>query len=346
MSEVPPMGLVTHIAEQRMGAAGLARPAAAERGEGLAPNPKSESNPKAESPKSSPQRHRDTETEDPLCLCASVVFRVLISAREARRRGFTLLELLVFVSIIAVLAALLLPVLGQARGQARRMECLSRLKQWQLAFGMYVEENDDWIPRESYEPLGEVTINNWSQVKGRTLPDGTSDSRDVWYNALPPYLSQRPVSAYAPFSERPNFFDSRLLIHCPVARFPSYAHRPNYPFPLFSLAMNSQLIQVGPTVKFSAIERADPVRTVVFLDNLLDGEAKAHPAQQDSDLGQPSSYANRFSARHQRGGNLAFADGHVQWYPGNKVVQTDPASPLVGGPIVPPNEILWDLSPF
>jgi prepilin-type N-terminal cleavage/methylation domain-containing protein/prepilin-type processing-associated H-X9-DG protein len=265
---------------------------------------------------------------------------------RAEKRGFTLLELLLVVAVISILAALLLPVLGKAKGQARRIECLNRLKQWDLAFGMYVEENEDWIPRECYEPLGEVTINNWSQVKGRVQPDGKSDSQDVWYNSLPPYLGQRTAASYAPFPERPNFFDTHLLVHCPLAKFPDYAYRPNNPFPLFSLAMNSQLIQVGPTIKFSAIEQADPSRVALFLDNLLEGEAKVHPAQQNTHLGQPSSYAGRFSARHQQGGNIAFADGHVSWFRGNKVVQTDPQSPLVGGPIAPPNEIVWEIYPY
>lgn len=257
--------------------------------------------------------------------------------------GFTLLELLVVIAIIAILAALVVPVLSRARGQTRRIECLNRLKQWHLALTMYVEEYDDLIPRESYEPMGEVTINNWSQVKGRTLSNGRSDSEDVWYNALPSYLGQRSVSTFAPFSERPSFFDPRLLIHCPMARFPDQAFRPNYPFPLFSLAMNSQLIQTGPTIKFNLIARNDPSRTVLFLDNLLEGEAKVHPAQESSHLGQPSAYANRFSPRHDRGGNLAFADGHVLWFRGSQVVQTEPGNPLLGGPILPPKDILWEV---
>src|SRR5512139_1350712 len=77
-----------------------------------------------------------------------------------RRRGFTLLEMLLAVAVIAVLASLLLPLLTRAKGMARRIECISRLKQWTMVFGMYAEDNGGWIPRECYEPLGEVTINN------------------------------------------------------------------------------------------------------------------------------------------------------------------------------------------
>jgi prepilin-type N-terminal cleavage/methylation domain-containing protein/prepilin-type processing-associated H-X9-DG protein len=259
--------------------------------------------------------------------------------------GFTLIEFLVAIVIIALLAALLLPTLARAQGKARRLVCISRLQQWTLAFRMYVEDYDGWIPRECYEPLGEVTINNWSQVKGRLQADGGTDSRDVWYNALPPFLSQQPAATYAAPPDRKEFYDKRNLIHCPDAHFPSHAFRPSYQFPLFSLAMNSQLIQVGPRIRFSRIEANTPERVVLFLENLLEGERKVHPAQESTHLGQPGAWANRFSARHDDGGNLAFADGHVVWYPGRQVVETDDRSHLKGGPILPPRDIVWEVYP-
>jgi prepilin-type processing-associated H-X9-DG protein/prepilin-type N-terminal cleavage/methylation domain-containing protein len=269
-----------------------------------------------------------------------------------RRRGrqwsnaFTLIEVVVVIATVAILAALVLPVLAKGTGKVRRVECLSRLKQWTMAFKGFAEENEDWIARECYEPLGEVTINNWSQVKGRVRPDGRSDSADVWYNALPRYLGLEPATRYAAPAERPSFFDSRHLIHCPTARFPGYALRSTYQFPLFSLAMNSQLIQSGASIKWTVIEQHDVARTVLFLDNLLDGELRVHPLQETNHLGQPGAYANRFSARHQGGGNLAFADGHVAWFSGPQVVETDDASPLAGGPILPPRDIIWELYPY
>jgi len=262
--------------------------------------------------------------------------------RAHRRRAFTLLELLVVIAVIGILAGVLLPSLARAKGRAQRLDCLSRMKQWSVAFRTYADDHDGWIPRECYEPLGEVTINNWSQVKGRPQADGTSDSQDVWYNALPPELGQPSTIAFAAPSDRPGFLDRGHLIHCPAARFPSHALRPTYQFPLFSLAMNSQLIQAGPTIRFSAIEQRDPARTVLFLDNLLDGEAKVHPAQESTHLGQPGAYANRFAPRHDRGGNLAFADGHVAWMPGRDVVETREESPLRGGPILPPRTVVWE----
>jgi prepilin-type N-terminal cleavage/methylation domain-containing protein/prepilin-type processing-associated H-X9-DG protein len=258
-------------------------------------------------------------------------------------RGFTLVELLIVTAIIAVLAMLLLPSLSQAKAKARRTECLSRLKQWSTVFITYAEDNDGWIARECYEPLGEVTINNWSQVRGNALPDGTTDSHDVWYNALPRELNQPPAIQFASLGKRKQFFDTRKLIHCPAARFPSYVSMPTYQFPLFSLAMNSQLITSGRSIKLSLIEAGEPSRTALFLDNRLDGESKVHPEQVNTHLGQPGAYANRFAARHQRGGNIAMADGAVAWFRGEQVVETDSSSPLAGGPILPPREVIWEL---
>jgi len=257
-----------------------------------------------------------------------------------------LVELLVVVAVLGVLAALLLPSLARAKDKVRQLDCLGRLKQWNVAFQVFAEDNDGWIARECYEPLGEVTINNWSQVRGRLRSDGTSDSADVWYNALPLQLGEPPATTFTAPPDRRDFFDKRRLLHCPDARFPDYAFRPTYQFPLFSLAMNSQLIRSGPTIRLDTLEGRDPSRTVVFLDNLLDGEAKVHPAQESTHLGQPGAYANRFGPRHQQGGNLAFADGHVAWFTGREVVETSDSSPLVGGPILPPRDVVWEVYPY
>jgi prepilin-type processing-associated H-X9-DG protein/prepilin-type N-terminal cleavage/methylation domain-containing protein len=61
-------------------------------------------------------------------------------------RGFTLLELLLVFAIIAILAALLLPTLQQAQARARRVECLSQLKQIGLGIHMFAHEHDSRFP--------------------------------------------------------------------------------------------------------------------------------------------------------------------------------------------------------
>ena len=135
-------------------------------------------------------------------------------ARPAKRRlvGFTLIELLVVIGIIGILASLIIAAVSSAMKRIRTVQCINRQKQWVMAFHMYAEDHDGLIPREGYEPFGEVDLDNWSQVGGKLRSDGTLDSADVWYNALPPYLSLPSASAYAFPAKRRDFYSRRNLI--------------------------------------------------------------------------------------------------------------------------------------
>jgi prepilin-type N-terminal cleavage/methylation domain-containing protein len=68
------------------------------------------------------------------------------------RSQFTLIELLVVVSIIAILAAMLLPVLSKAKGQAYRAQCLSNLHQVYVGAVMYTDDNDHALPAAMQGP--------------------------------------------------------------------------------------------------------------------------------------------------------------------------------------------------
>jgi len=63
----------------------------------------------------------------------------------SRKKGFTLIELLVVIAIIALLMAILMPALSKAKEQAKRAVCQSNLKQLMLAWGLYSDDNDDWL---------------------------------------------------------------------------------------------------------------------------------------------------------------------------------------------------------
>src|ERR1051326_3833414 len=91
-----------------------------------------------------------------------------------RRGGFTLLELLVVVAIIAILAAILLPVFAQAREKARQSACISNMQQVGSAVQMYVQDWDETYPMNRL----------------LSLPHGQTCSQRVvtWKHSVLPYV--------------------------------------------------------------------------------------------------------------------------------------------------------------
>jgi prepilin-type N-terminal cleavage/methylation domain-containing protein/prepilin-type processing-associated H-X9-DG protein len=62
-----------------------------------------------------------------------------------KREGFTLIELLVVIAIIALLMAILMPALNRVKGQAQKVSCQARLKQWGLLFKLYTDDHDGYF---------------------------------------------------------------------------------------------------------------------------------------------------------------------------------------------------------
>lgn len=244
--------------------------------------------------------------------------------------AFTLIELLVVIAVLAILAGLLMPALSRAKAATHRITCVNKLKQWGLAWTLYAQDHGDCLPREAHG--ASARLNNWAQVSDPL-------AEDVWYNALPRLLGQRPAGDYV--RERAAFYQRDSLFHCVSARFPDQPE--TLANVLFSLAMNSKLRSGSGIVRAGWIQR--PALTVAFLENRLSPEPKVDPAQADTDLGQPASYATRFVTRHQGAGNLVFADGHVESLRGPVVVDTTSGSPNKGRAIVPQIRIIWTPDP-
>jgi prepilin-type N-terminal cleavage/methylation domain-containing protein len=84
------------------------------------------------------------------------------------RPGFTLIELLVVIAIIAILASLLMPALAKSKLQAQRTQCISNLRQWNVAFNMYCNESQDSMPMGWYaldaNPPYPASMGEWSMA--------------------------------------------------------------------------------------------------------------------------------------------------------------------------------------
>lgn len=260
---------------------------------------------------------------------------------EKSPNGFTLVELLVVVAVIAILASLTAGAVTRAKAASQRIACMNKLRQWGMGTQFYAEGHNDKLPQESVFD----GINTW-EMTAFTI------CAQVWYNSLPKELGVTSASGYSqtPSTQRA-FYARNSFFHCPSARFaPVSATYPN-----FSLAINSKLMmdfESSPAPIFGEIgvkelrlsEIVAPERTALFLDAGVAGEERLSEYQPPYS-GQPKAYATEFVGRHNKAGNILFAGGNVSTLHAAEVIDLDPNSPRCGGGIFPPKAVVWRHDP-
>jgi len=130
--------------------------------------------------------------------CLRGEFRIIMSKRSGS--GFTLVELLVVISIIALLMAILLPALGKAREQAKMIACLANLKQWGIIATTYAEDNNGnlWSGGANQYAINNGQIGFWwiAQLRGK---DQNWKENKIWFcpSAKKPMINESGQSTGA-----------------------------------------------------------------------------------------------------------------------------------------------------
>jgi prepilin-type N-terminal cleavage/methylation domain-containing protein/prepilin-type processing-associated H-X9-DG protein len=195
----------------------------------------------------------------------------------SRTRAFTLIELLVVMAVIAILAALVLPVISRVKASAQAVTCKNNLKQWGTATLLYAADNGDHLPPEGWAnpplvPTQAVHTNSWYVLLPQTI-------------GLPSYY------------EMPWRSNSQANLGHSIWICPSNPRRSNGT-ELFHYCLNEYVNGTGANNNLiRLISIPQPMVTVWLFDS------KNQPA-----LG---SWAYVHTNLHNHGAQFVFLDGHV-----------------------------------
>jgi prepilin-type N-terminal cleavage/methylation domain-containing protein len=215
--------------------------------------------------------------------------------------GFTLLELLVTISIIALLSALILPPLARSRAQALNIVCINHFKQLTTCWRMYADDNNGKLASVFYFVGGQVNSNAW--VRGRI-----DDNLD--YPPIEPGVLDSTNLNGIRWGSLYSYNNDTDIYHCPadksmtagIPRVRSYSlngwmggtyvhHQSNY----YVFKRESDIVNPSPSKAF------------VFID---EHEASINDGWFAVDMVGTWGLLDCPATRHYGSYGLSFADGH------------------------------------
>ena len=223
-----------------------------------------------------------------------------------KKHPFTLTELLVVISIIAILAGLMLPALNRSRVSALATACSSNLKQVGASFTLFANDNEDKLPPADFG--GTLGTPGTQSTSEDALLQSTGTTRP-WYGEL----ARKKYLDKAPFADARK--TDRTVVNCPVLSGNNPGAFNAYGVPKGTAAYGTL---VGSGIYYRIRTEMDS-SFALAADSAYDGDVK----EESYVLGEEdSSTIYTVALRHNFRGNFLMADGRVEGMDQDKAKNT------------------------